>query len=149
MRLRLTTDYAVRLLLCLSSNPDIQTAYDIGKKVDIPKATVIKIMAKLKQQGWIASQEGVFGGYRITVNLSTISFLDILDAMDDNLAIEMRQDDELCFITDEGYRCTRDAYRYIRMINETVLSNITLDKISHNNIQVLEGVYKSINRELK
>lgn len=149
MKLRLTTDYAIRLLLCISMNPDVQTAYDLGEKVNIPKATVVKIMGRLKQKNWITSHEGVTGGYRISVNLSDISFLDVLDAMDDNLEVETPRDDRQCATIDESYRSARDAYRYIRLINETMLSNVTLDKISRNNIQMLEGVYQSINREMQ
>lgn len=142
MKLRLSTDYAIRLLLCLSSSSETQTAYDLGEKMKIPRSTVVKIMVMLKTKGWVSSQEGILGGYRMATKLASISFLDVFSVMDDKVELMFCPDEKL--INDDIYRSTQVVYMYFQKIAEKLLASITLDKIVDKDVKGLKILYENI-----
>jgi Rrf2 family protein len=55
-------------------------ADDIFNSLKIPYRYLRKLMTRLVKSGLIASEQGVFGGYRIARPLETITLMDILEA---------------------------------------------------------------------
>ena len=146
MKLKQTTDYAIRLLLCLHANSEKHTAEELGESACVPKPTVIKIMGHLKSKGWVDSQEGMYGEYRLATGLETISFLDILSAMEDDIEISGRHRD--CPNGAEQHSPAYDTYARLQEIIECLFRKITLDKIQKQDLHALERArdYLSENR---
>lgn len=58
MQFRITTDYAIRCVLYLASNPGCTTARQIGEAVRIPRNYTQQIMGKLRDQNIVSSELG-------------------------------------------------------------------------------------------
>ena len=142
MQLKITTDYAIRLLLCLAEQPARKTAEELSERMTVPKPTVIKIMGRLKARGWVAAQEGIYGGYSLATPLQSISLLDIFEAMEETVRINRcLEEDEYCsrFAT---INCpVRNAYTYLQDIMEELFRSLTLDKVVNGDLSTLDAAH--------
>lgn len=140
MQLKITTDYAIRLLLCLSESPARKTAEELSEKMAVPKPTVIKIMGRLKAKGWIAAQEGLRGGYALKAQLSSISLLEVFDAMEETIRINRCLEEDAYCSRFAAENCpVRNAYAHIQEILEGLLRSLTLDKVADGDLATLEA----------
>ena len=141
MQLRIATDYAIRLLLCLGEHPARQTAEELSGKMVVPKPTVIKIMGRMKVKGWVSAQEGIRGGYSLAVPLRRISLFDIFDAMEETIQINRcLEEDEYCSRFETLNCPVRNAYVYLQDIMEGLLRSLTLDKMLNGDLTTLDAV---------
>ena len=84
------TDYAT-LILCemaYDSNAIISTQY-LSEKIKMGKATVIKILKLLTKKGLCKSYSGSAGGYKLNKETSEITVLDIIQAIEGNVALTL------------------------------------------------------------
>ncbi|KAB2321237.1 Rrf2 family transcriptional regulator [Betaproteobacteria bacterium SCN1] len=66
MRLTLTADYALRLLMYVAQHPDrLCTIAEIAQVYGISEAHLMKVTHQLGQQGWIETVRGKGGGMRL------------------------------------------------------------------------------------
>lgn len=65
MQLKITTDYAVRLVLYLAMRRRITTSHDISEALNIPQSMVLKIGRKLSDAGIVNISTGVQGGFSL------------------------------------------------------------------------------------
>ena len=97
MQLKISTDYAIRLLLSFDGEADWLTAEELSAKMVIPKPTVIKIMSRMKGKGWVKAREGLRGGYVRNAPLSSISLLAIFQVTEETMRINRcLEEDEYC-----------------------------------------------------
>jgi FeS assembly SUF system regulator len=84
------TDYAT-LILCemaYDNNAIISTQY-LSEKIKMGKATVIKILKLLTKKGLCKSYSGSAGGYKLNKETSEITVLDIIQAIEGNVALTL------------------------------------------------------------
>lgn len=82
MRLNMTTDYAIRLILCLAQRKEVTAGSAIAEEMKIPPKYINKISSKLRAAKLIGSAPGSQGGYYLIRPLEKITLLEVLDAMD-------------------------------------------------------------------
>jgi FeS assembly SUF system regulator len=91
LKLSKLTDYAVVVLIKLSTTPDIcdavQTSPGIAAATGVPEPTVAKVLKALTSGGLVASQRGARGGYRLLRPLDDIAIADVIAAIDGPIAL--------------------------------------------------------------
>lgn len=97
MQLNVTTDYGIRVLLCLQQTGNRLTGEQISAVMAIPDRYLLKVLRKLKSAGMILSFSGVAGGYELSRDLSAIALWDVLKATEETMCINgCLQDEENC-----------------------------------------------------
>jgi len=82
MTLTRRTDYGVRILYELASDPDRYTsARELADRHRVPEAFLRKILMDLRQAGIVVAQRGRTGGYRLADEPGNISLGQVLDAL--------------------------------------------------------------------
>ena len=91
LRLSKLTDYAVVVLLRLSSAPDscdgVQTSPGIATATGVPEPTVAKVLKALSAANLVVSHRGARGGYRLLRPLDDIAISDVITAIDGQIAL--------------------------------------------------------------
>lgn len=87
LRLSKLTDYAVVVLVRLSTGEAVQTSPGIASSIGIPEPTVAKVLKALAGSGLVASQRGARGGYRLMRALNAIPVSDVIAAIDGPIAL--------------------------------------------------------------
>lgn len=82
MQLNITTDYAIRLLLCLGEMDVKKPGPVIAQEVCIPPKYILKITARLREAGMIGSVSGSQGGYHLLKPLDQITWLEVVSTME-------------------------------------------------------------------
>jgi len=75
------TDYAVRAMLHLGHSGEVVSVSELAESEKAPEEFLRKIMQKLHRAGLVKSEQGPFGGYRVSKEPGRISILDILEAV--------------------------------------------------------------------
>jgi len=84
MKLSKTTQYAIRLLVVLSSNPNKLLAIkDIADELDIPYKYLTAIVTVLVKANFIKSSKGRNGGIKLSQKPHEINIIQILDALEE------------------------------------------------------------------
>lgn len=85
MQFNLTTDYAIRIIYCLSKQKTIVTSHEISEKMGIPQHYVLKIMRNLTSAGLAERFSGIQGGFRIARR--KISLYDVTSAVEPKMSV--------------------------------------------------------------
>lgn len=103
MQINITTDYAIRILLCLYLQEENSTVTSsiIAEKMGIPLNYMAKIVRKLKDNNLIKVQRGQYGGYTLGDKGGNISLYDIMEIM---------EPEKLNRCLEEDHFCSRNAY---------------------------------------
>jgi Rrf2 family protein len=93
MRLELTkkTDLAFQALEYIAASGDTKvTGADLADELEITTQYLPHVMAPLTRAGWVNSTSGPRGGYSINTDLTDVSLLDLIEA------VEGQFDDSRC-----------------------------------------------------
>jgi len=103
MQLSRKADYALRAVRHLSTLPKgkLGSINAIAEAEAIPREFLAKILKDLTRSGILVSYQGVTGGYRLSKTPREVSFLDVIEAIEGPVHIN------LCT---EGPRCGCDQY---------------------------------------
>jgi Rrf2 family protein len=84
MQLSRKSDYALRAVMHLAGLPkdQLDSIGSIAKAQSIPREFLAKILKDLTLAGILNSFQGVTGGYKLARPAKSISFLDVIEAMD-------------------------------------------------------------------
>jgi len=89
-------DYGIRIIRALADGIK-KTMSEICQTEYVPEQYAYKILKKLEHAGLLSILRGRDGGYLLAKPLNTITLLDIITAVDDNLYIfECLKDDSNC-----------------------------------------------------
>lgn len=96
-------EYALRAVVTLARTSDDErlSFKDIADTQDIPRDYLAKILRSLVDAGVIESRRGANGGYRLSRAPEDVSFLEIIEAADSPVAVN------LC--TEQGTGCCMSA----------------------------------------
>lgn len=81
------TDYALLILAHLHEHPNGGSAREIADRFNLSKAFLANILKELCQKGFLVSHRGVNGGYELRRPASEVNLAEILEAMEDGLAL--------------------------------------------------------------
>ncbi len=101
LRISRKIDYAIRAMIFLAGLPEgvVVPFREIGRQMDVPEDFLAKILKTLVDQGVVRSTRGPHGGYRLARPADTISVLEIIEAAEGPIAINV------CLDEDDG--CSR------------------------------------------
>jgi Rrf2 family protein len=140
VQLTLTGEYAVRLMLHLSS---LSQGYDaniasISAEWDIPESFLRKISAQLARAGIIRSTRGQKGGVRLAREARAITLLDVIEAVEGKIFLNK------CLICDDA--CTRAGWCAVHSVwaqaqhsLKTILTTRTLADLAAESIARRNG----------
>jgi Rrf2 family protein len=98
MQLSRKADYALRAVRHLSSLPKgkLGSINSIAAAESIPREFLAKILKDLTRSGILVSFQGVTGGYRLAQTPKEISFLDVIEAIEGPVHINLCTEGETC-----------------------------------------------------
>lgn len=104
MKISRKADYALRAVLYISGLPKKKrgTINAVSEAENIPREFLAKILKDLTTSGILRSHMGVAGGYEVTRSPKTISFLDVIEAVDGPVHLN------IC--TSDGPNCACDQW---------------------------------------
>ena len=82
MQLNMTTDYAIRILLCLGNPGRTLSGPSIAETTRVPPNYLMKMSRKLRKAGLIDSMAGSQGGYYLRKPLNQITLLEVMRTME-------------------------------------------------------------------
>lgn len=104
MLFTLETDYAIRLVDCLAAQQGIIDAASISEMTGVTRRFTLKILHKLVAGGFVVSQKGAKGGYRLAKPAETISLYDVIAAVNGNIFFSRCEAAEEC-CSNPNYPC--------------------------------------------
>lgn len=127
MQINRTTDYALRILICLGRENRMVSSSEIANTMRISQRYLLSIVRRLKDQGYIRVGFGPDGGYSLIKPLNMISLYDIIILMEGTVTI-------LRCLTQENHceetPCVlHDGYSFLQDIIECYLRNLTIDML--------------------
>lgn len=125
LRIGKLADYALLIVDCLAKQSQQLTTEAIANHVNVPLATVRKLLKLLVDAGLLRSQRGLRGGYRLARPADRISVADVIRAVEGPLGLtQCAQDEERCDISSD---CElKHNWHYINDIIQRQLERITI-----------------------
>ncbi len=88
MKLNLSTDYALRVLIFLGSKPDeLHSIETLSRTYDLPQSSLMKVVSELVRHDYVSSTRGRAGGIRLGMKPKDINVGDVVRAMNENLQV--------------------------------------------------------------
>ncbi len=103
MQLSRKADYALRAVAYVAQikKGELASIGRIAKARNIPREFLAKILKELTRAGILVSFQGVTGGYRLAAAPKDITFLDVIEAMEGPVAVNLCVDGGHCDCTQE------------------------------------------------
>jgi Rrf2 family protein len=121
-------DYGMRALLTLADNDEPTTAEALARAQGLPAKFLGSIMNDLRRAGFVASQRGSDGGYRLARPPSEIAVADVMRALDGPLA-EVRGLRPEAAKYEGPATHLQDVWVAVRAALRGVLEQVTLDDV--------------------
>lgn len=128
--------YAIRALIVLGRNDKkMLQIKNIAQTADVPQKFLETILLDLKNNGFVASKRGIFGGYFLAKNVEDVSIGNVIRVIDGPLApircasVTAYQKCDDC--VDEMTCVIRKTMIEVRNAIANVLDNKTLKEILH------------------
>ena len=96
LRISRKIDYAIRAMIHLAGIPEgtVVPFREIGRQMDVPEDFLAKILKTLVDQGIVRSTRGPHGGYKLARPAEIINVLEIIEAAEGPVAINVCLDDD-------------------------------------------------------
>jgi Rrf2 family protein len=87
-------EYGLRAMIFLASQPPERTVpfKEIARRMEVPQDFLAKILKVLVEQGLARSTRGAHGGYQLSRPAREISFLDVIEAVEGPVVVNVCQD---------------------------------------------------------
>ena len=102
MHITLESDYAVRIVYCLSQDGGRMDAKRISEETGVTLRFSLKILRKLVTGGLVSSYKGTKGGYELGRAASEISLCDVIETVEGPYALAR------C-VGEDDYQCNRNT----------------------------------------
>ena len=130
MCLTLESDYAVRIIGCLSAENKRIDAKNISERTGVSLRFALKILRKLVSAGLVKSYKGMQGGYELAKAPSEITMLDVIETVEGSYYLNRCHEEE--------FVCTRGAKGcccHQKVFNE--ITDIVSKKLAEYNFEDL------------
>lgn len=137
LKLTKKSDYGLIALCHLAAEPRRQaaTAKEIAEAHNIPLPLLAKVLQNLCKTGFLVSEQGTKGGYRLGRDPRTMSTLEVVRAIDGPVLLaSCFHDDEGC---DQSSTCT--VKEPLRKVHEGILrllESISISDLAHDTIRI-------------
>ena len=87
-------EYGLRAMIFLASQPPERTVpfKEIARRMEVPQDFLAKILKTLVERGLARSTRGAHGGYQLSRPSREISFLDVIEAVEGPVVVNVCQD---------------------------------------------------------
>jgi len=126
LRLSKLTDYAVVVLIRLSSGAAVQTVPQIAQSTGVPEPTVAKVLKALSAAGLVLSLRGARGGYRLTQSLGEIPVSRVIAAIDGPIALTACVEGSGTVCSTQHHCPVSGRWNLVNGAIQTALDNISL-----------------------
>lgn len=82
MQLKISTDYAIRIVLYLATTQTAATSAEISVKMGIPQTVIATLARPLQEAGILSTQRGSGGGFTLSRRPEDISLHEIVNLME-------------------------------------------------------------------
>lgn len=98
LRISRKIDYGLRAMIYLASIPreSVVPFREIARQMLVPEDFLAKILKTLVDEGLVRSTRGPHGGYALARAATDVSFLDVIEAVEGPVALNVCLDDEGC-----------------------------------------------------
>jgi len=145
MQLNISTDYAIRSLLYLSTCGRQASSSEIAREMRIPDNYLYAVMGKLKKAGLAHATRGVKGGWTLLKDPDEITLLAILEVMEGSVKINRCLHDPASCNREATGNCPVHAYySELQCQLENFLGSVTLSQIRDRNWSPLNELASSI-----
>ncbi len=121
-------DYAVRALLALAESEGQATVDELARAQALPAKFLGAIMNDMRRSGLVESRRGWEGGYRLARNLSELSLLQVIAALDEPL-VEVRGSAPENAVYRGAARHLRQLWIAVGTNVSRLLEQVTLDDV--------------------
>jgi Rrf2 family protein len=123
-------EYALRAMINLADHPDgVASGANIAEQEQIPKYFLEKVIRELMHRGLVRSRRGPGGGYQLARDPASITFRDIIEAVEGPIAINLCVEDGASCSLQPGCRMFRIWEQGQKVLLE-VFSQATLSDIT-------------------
>ena len=126
MRFHTSTDYAVRMTLCLAKSSNLVSSAELAKAIGVSSRYLLQIASKLKQAGLILSTYGPNGGLSLARPASEMSLYEIVIAMRDPAGKRMTSS---CQCEEPLFFRLGMAYEHLDSTLEEIMRKITIERL--------------------
>ena len=143
-------DYGLRAMIFLASVPldSIVPFREIARRMQIPEEFAAKILKTLATRGLVRSTRGVKGGYSLAKPRSAISFLDVIEAVEGPVVVNLCLDGgDACKLTPS---CTMYAVwklgqeRMLEVYRQATLDQLVIQSLPPRLRAALPGVAQPV-----
>ena len=129
LRISRKIDYGLRAMIYLASIPSdsVIPFREIARHMDVPEDFLAKILKTLVDQGLVRSTRGPHGGYALARTATEVSFLDVIEAVEGPVALNVCLDGEdacghstactMVQVWREGQERMLDVYRQAKLVD--------------------------------
>lgn len=130
LRLSKLTDYAVVVLIRLSSGAPVQTAPQIAQATGVPEPTVAKVLKILCGARLVLSLRGARGGYRLAQGLGQLPVSRVIAAIDGPIALTACVENSGTVCSSQRHCPVSGRWNLVNTAIKTALDGITLDDMA-------------------
>lgn len=122
----------LHILLHMAERAEPVTSEDLSKMMETNPVVVRRIMAGLRQQGYVRSEKGHGGGWTLACDLSKVTLRDVYVALGSPsvLAIGNRTEAPGCLVEQSVNSALGQAFRDVEELLLTRLGEVTLSMLS-------------------
>lgn len=128
IRLGKLTDYAIVVMVQLAREgaAAAKSASQLAEVTALPEPTVAKVLKTLLKAGFVSSQRGAQGGYKLARDAESVTIRDIIEAVDGPIAIVTCVEGSQDHCQAEAQCPTRGKWEPVNNAIRTALHGITL-----------------------
>lgn len=131
----------LHVLLHMAESKEATTSETLSKAMKTNPVVVRRIMAGLREQGFVSSEKGHGGGWQISCDLNKVTLLDIYTAVESPTLLGMtnRNENSECLVEKTVNNATHQAFAEAEALLIKRFKGVTLATL-HNHIK--KGSYK-------
>lgn len=130
MQLKVSTDYAIRIVLYLAIVNRIVPSKELSDKLGIPQSFVFKITTKLQKENILKNIIGIKGGFALAYRADKITMYQIINLMECTTRMNRcLEEDEYCSRFATQSCPVRNFYTKLQKDIDNSLQKMTIEKL--------------------
>ena len=123
-------DYALRAVIYLASaQPRTCSASEVSREQRVPPKFLARIMPKLVKRGIIKSMPGSKGGYQLARPAKQIAFLEVLEAIEGPLRINICLDQDFSDCEYDALCGMKQVWQHAQDLMADYFAQVTFDQL--------------------